>query len=92
MRHGSPILFLFSLATPAAVACLLAAQSKAPVARPPEAGHNGEWSATVIFTAAPVYDSLAALRGEERFPQGAQLMVQRGDSPEPLVDNLCRWR
>lgn len=32
---------------------------------------------SVIVTAAPVYDSLAALRGRERFPQGAQLMVLR---------------
>jgi hypothetical protein len=31
----------------------------------------------VIVTAAPVYDSLAALHGGERFPQGAQLMVWR---------------
>jgi hypothetical protein len=39
----------------------------------------------VIFTAAPVYASLAALHGEERFPQGAQLMVLRGGRTEPLV-------
>ena len=43
----------------------------------------------VIFTAAPVYDSLAALRGEERFPQGAQLMVLRGGKPEPLAPGLA---
>ncbi len=39
----------------------------------------------VIFTAAPVYASLAALHGEERFPQGAQLMVLWGGRTEPLV-------
>jgi hypothetical protein len=39
----------------------------------------------VIFTAAPVYASLAALRGEERFPLGAQLMVLREGKMEPLV-------
>jgi hypothetical protein len=39
----------------------------------------------VIFTATPVYESLAALHGEERFPQGAQLMVLRGGRTEPLV-------
>ncbi|MGB9030964.1 MAG: hypothetical protein WCC27_12660, partial [Acidobacteriaceae bacterium] len=43
----------------------------------------------VIFTAAPVYASLAALRGEERFPQGAQLMVLRGGRTEPLVASLA---
>ena len=43
----------------------------------------------MIFTAAPVYESLAALRGEERFPQGAQLMVLRGGRTEPLVASLA---
>ncbi len=31
----------------------------------------------VIYTATPAYESLAALHGDERFPRGAQLMVQR---------------
>jgi hypothetical protein len=39
----------------------------------------------VIFTAAPVYESLAALDGNERFPQGAQLMVLRAGQMAPLV-------
>jgi hypothetical protein len=39
----------------------------------------------VIFTAAPVYVSLAALSGGERFPKGAQLMVLRGGRAELLV-------
>jgi hypothetical protein len=38
----------------------------------------------LIFTAAPVYASLAALRGEERFPRGAELMVLRAGRTEPL--------
>ena len=42
----------------------------------------------VIFTAAPVYRSLAALRGRERFPQGAKLMVRRAGRQEPLVPNF----
>jgi hypothetical protein len=42
-------------------------------------------NATVIVTAAPVYDSLAALRGGERFPQGAQLMAVRAGKMSPLV-------
>lgn len=43
----------------------------------------------VIFTAAPVYDSLAALAGAERFPRGAQLMILRGDTMEPLTPGLA---
>ena len=43
----------------------------------------------VIFTAAPVYESLAALRGEERFPQGAQLMVLRDGRTELLVADFA---
>ena len=31
--------------------------------------------ADIIVTAAPVYEPLAALRGEERFPKGAQLLL-----------------
>lgn len=50
-------------------------------------------SPAVILTAAPVYDSLAALNGGERFPQGAQLMVLRsgpGFSPmQPLVPGFA---
>ena len=42
-------------------------------------------TAPVIFTAAPVYESLAALRGGERFPQGAQLMVLRDGRMDVLV-------
>lgn len=43
----------------------------------------------VIYTAAPVYDSLAALRGGERFPQGAQLMALREGKAEPLVPRFA---
>jgi hypothetical protein len=39
----------------------------------------------VIVTAAPVYEPLAELRGQERFPQGAQLLVVRDGKAEPLV-------
>ena len=47
-------------------------------------------TSTVLFTAAPVYESLAALQGEERFPQGTRVMVQRGGGrPEPLVPDLA---
>jgi hypothetical protein len=39
----------------------------------------------VIVTVAPVYEPLAELRGRERFPQGAQLLVVRDGKAEPLV-------
>ncbi|MGP8173400.1 MAG: hypothetical protein ACLP7O_02485, partial [Terracidiphilus sp.] len=42
-------------------------------------------TADIIVTAAPVYEPLAALRGQERFPQGAQLMLVRAGKAEPLV-------
>lgn len=45
--------------------------------------------APVIFTAAPDYVSLAALKGGERFPQGAQLMVLRNGKMEPFVPGLA---
>jgi Hydrazine synthase alpha subunit middle domain len=45
--------------------------------------------AVLIYTAAPVYASLAALRGEERFPQGAELRVLRGGKSEPLVTGFA---
>ncbi len=41
--------------------------------------------APVIFTAAPVYAPLAALRGEERFPKSAMLMILRAGRTEALV-------
>jgi hypothetical protein len=43
----------------------------------------------VIVTAAPVYDSLAALRGAERFPQRARLMVLRDGRLNPLVSGFA---
>ncbi len=41
--------------------------------------------ADFIVTAAPVYEPLAELRGGERFPKGAQLMLFHGGKAEPLV-------
>jgi hypothetical protein len=38
-----------------------------------------------IVTAAPVYAPLAELRGEERFPKGAQLLLEHEGKTEPLV-------
>ncbi|MGA3135729.1 MAG: hypothetical protein ABSC88_07025 [Terracidiphilus sp.] len=39
----------------------------------------------IIVTATPVYEPLAALRGQERFPKGAQLMFVHAGKAEPLV-------
>jgi hypothetical protein len=41
--------------------------------------------ADFIVTAAPVYEPLAELRGGERFPKGAQLMLFHEGKAEPLV-------
>lgn len=38
-----------------------------------------------IVTAAPVYEPLAALRGQERFPKGAQLLLVHAGLAEPLI-------
>jgi hypothetical protein len=43
----------------------------------------------LIYTAAPVFVSLAALRGEERFPKSAELVVQRAGKSEPLVTGFA---
>jgi len=41
--------------------------------------------ADLVVTAAPVYEPLAAMRGGERFPQGAQLERVHAGTTEPLV-------
>lgn len=43
----------------------------------------------VIVTAAPVYESLAALKGEERFPKGAQLLLIHRGKAERLVPEFA---
>jgi hypothetical protein len=43
----------------------------------------------VIVTAAPLYDPLAALRGEERFRDGAQLLLIHDGKAEPLVADFA---
>ena len=42
-----------------------------------------------IVTAAPVYKPLAELRGEERFPAGAQLLLFHDGKAEPLVPDFA---
>jgi hypothetical protein len=43
----------------------------------------------IIVTAAPLYTPLAALRGQERFPRGAQLLLVHAGKAEPLVTGFA---
>jgi len=43
----------------------------------------------VIVTAAPAYAPLAALRGQERFPDGARLLLVHQGKAEPLVPGFA---
>ena len=43
----------------------------------------------IIVTAAPIYRPLAALRGGERFPEGAQLLRLHGGKTLPLVQGFA---
>ncbi len=43
----------------------------------------------VIVTAAPVYEPLAELRGHERFPKGAQLLIVRNGKSEQLIPGFA---
>jgi hypothetical protein len=45
--------------------------------------------ADVIVTAAPVYEPLGALKGGERFPKGAQLLLVHAGKAEPLVTGFA---
>jgi hypothetical protein len=54
-------------------------------ALPPDAVQTPDF----IVTAAPVYKSLAELRGQERFPEGAQLLLVHSGNAEPLVSGFA---
>ena len=43
----------------------------------------------VVVTAAPAYEPLAALRGGERFPRGAQLLLVKDGDASPLVQGFA---
>ncbi len=45
--------------------------------------------ADFIVTSAPVYVPLAELRGQERFPEGAQLLLVHDGKAEPLVKGFA---
>ena len=46
-------------------------------------------SEDVIVTAAPAYDALAALKGGERFPQGAHLLLVHNGTATPLLPDFA---
>ena len=53
------------------------------------ASANARIGADIIVTAAPAYQPLAALRGGERFPKGAQLLLVHEGNAEPLVSGFA---
>jgi hypothetical protein len=70
------------LATAASVALLIPVCGFAPNAAQSPSASIG---ADIIVTAAPAYEPLAALRGGERFPKGAQLLLIHQGKAAPLV-------
>jgi hypothetical protein len=44
-----------------------------------------------IVTAAPAYVPLAELRGQERFPKGAQLLLVHAGKAEPLLTGFASF-
>ena len=74
------------LAIAASVALLIPVCGFAPgAAQSPSA----KIDADIIVTAAPAYEPLAALRGQERFPKGAQLLLVSQGKAEPLVTGFA---
>jgi hypothetical protein len=58
--------------------------------RPPaRAGVQTTPLPAVLYTTTPVYESLAALHGGERFPRGAQLMLLRSGHAAPFVSGFA---
>ena len=75
-----------ALATAASVALLVPICAFSPnAAQSPSASIDAD----IIVTAAPAYEPLAALRGGERFPKGAQLLLVREGNAEPLVTGFA---
>jgi hypothetical protein len=84
VKHGAAEFAVVGAAALLALTCGVAAQSS-----PARPAGNPALAVPVIFTAAPVYDSLAALHGTERFPHGAELMLLRDGHITPLVPELA---
>jgi hypothetical protein len=55
----------------------------------PEVNAGATLNVDVVVTAAPVYEPRAALRGGERFPKGAQLLLVHEGEAEPLVPGFA---
>src|SRR4051794_11496842 len=43
----------------------------------------------ILVTAAPAYDAIAALKGADRFPKGAHLLIVRDRKAEPLLTEFA---
>ncbi|HEX4065949.1 MAG TPA: hypothetical protein VHZ09_07980 [Acidobacteriaceae bacterium] len=84
MRWGAAAALFFCAATP--LALVVAAQR---VVRSPEPEPVPMHEVSQLVTAAPVYDSLAALRGGERFPRGAELMLLRNGRLQSFVADFA---
>ena len=52
-------------------------------------GSASNVGADILVTAAPSYDPLAALRGQERFPHGAQLLLIHNGKSEPFLQGFA---
>lgn len=88
MRWGAAAVLSFCAAAPVALV-VAAQQPEARASRGNSSMDSRSREPAVIVTAAPVYASLAAMHGGERFPQGAQLMVLRSGRMEPLVPGFA---
>jgi Hydrazine synthase alpha subunit middle domain len=55
----------------------------------PACGPAQQLDSDFVVTAAPVYKQLAELRGGERFPGGARLLLVRNGKAEPLVPDFA---
>lgn len=73
--------------SPLVLACIFPALAANSAAKRAAAAQDSP--VAVIYTAAPVYESLAALEGDERFPEGAQLMLLRGGKVESLAPGFA---
>ena len=49
----------------------------------------GVSSVPIVVTEAPAYDPLAALKGADRFPRGAHLLMVRDGKAEPLLTDFA---
>jgi len=84
----SPVSRVLSIA--ASVALLIPFCSSAPnTVQNTSQKTNPAIDSDIIVTAAPAYLPLAALRGEERFPKGAQLLLVHVGKPESLVTGFA---